>query len=180
VADRPLQLLQHKPAGQKVIRWFHGWETMHHTMVDLDNANQQEYKMLKTGKNYQATAIGDIQSSGRVTLHNELALTGSEVSINELPQGVSVPFVHSHKRNEEVYVVVKGMGRFFVDGDEFDVAEGDVIRVDPAGQRCITADSQSPLRYICIQTEAKSLVQFTEGDGVILETKPTWLQKTGA
>ena len=136
--------------------------------------------MNTTGKNYQATAIGDIQVKGRVTLHNELTLTGSEVSINELPPGVSVPFVHSHKRNEEVYIVVKGKGRFYVDGGEFEVAEGSVIRVDPAGQRCITADSQTPIRYICIQTEAKSLVQFTEGDGVILETKPTWLQEAGA
>jgi len=76
--------------------------------------------------------------------------------------------------------VVKGKGRFYVDGDEFEVAEGTVIRVDPAGQRCITADSQTPIRYVCIQTEAKSLVQFTEADGVILETKPTWLQKAGA
>ena len=132
--------------------------------------------MNTTAKNYQATSVGDIQAKGRVTLHNELALTGSEVSINELPPGVSVPFVHSHKRNEEVYIVVKGKGRFYVDGDEFEVAEGSVIRVDPAGQRCITADSQTPIRYVCIQTEAKSLVQFTEGDGVILETKPSWLK----
>ena len=132
------------------------------------------------GKNYKATSIGDIQAKGRVTLHNELALTGSEVSINELPLGVSVPFLHSHKRNEEVYIVVKGKGRFQVDGDEFEVAEGSVIRVDPVGARCITADSQTPIRYICIQTEAKSLVQFTESDGVILEAKPTWLQQAGA
>jgi len=131
--------------------------------------------MNTTAKNYQATSVGDIQAKGRVTLHKELALTGSEVSINELPPGVSVPFVHSHKRNEEVYIVVKGKGRFYVDGDEFEVAEGSVIRVDPAGQRCITADSQTPIRYVCIQTEAKSLVQFTETDGVILETKPSWL-----
>ena len=136
--------------------------------------------MNTTGKSYQATSVGDIQAKGRVTLHNELALTGSEISINELPPGVSVPFVHSHKRNEEVYIVVKGKGRFYVDGDEFEVAEGSVVRVDPAGQRCITADSQSSIRHICIQTEAKSLVQFTEGDGVILETKPTWLQQAGA
>lgn len=136
--------------------------------------------MNTTGKNYQATSVGDIQAKGRVTLHDELALTGSEVSINELPPGVSVPFVHSHKRNEEVYIVVKGKGRFYVDGDEFEVAEGSVIRVDPAGQRCITADSQTPIRYVCIQTEAKSLVQFTEGDGVILDSKPSWLKKAGA
>ena len=136
--------------------------------------------MNKTGKNFKATSVGDIQARGRVTLHNELSLTGSEISINELPPGVSVSFVHSHKRNEEVYIVVKGKGRFYVDGDEFEVAEGSVIRVDPAGQRCITADSHSPIRYICVQTEAKSLVQFTEGDGVILETKPTWLKQPGA
>ena len=132
--------------------------------------------MNATAKNYQATSVGDIQAKGRVTLHNELALTGSEISINELPPGVSVPFLHSHKRNEEVYIVVKGKGRFQVDGDEFDIAEGSVIRVDPAGARCITADSQSSIRYICIQTEAKSLVQFTEADGVILEAKPSWLK----
>jgi mannose-6-phosphate isomerase-like protein (cupin superfamily) len=136
--------------------------------------------MSKTGKNYQTTSIRDIQTRGRVTLHNELALTGSEISINELPPGVNVPFLHSHKRNEEVYIVVKGKGRFQVDGDQFDVAEGSVIRVDPDGARCITADSQIPIRYICIQTEAKSLVQFTEADGVIPETKPTWHQKAGA
>jgi uncharacterized cupin superfamily protein len=133
--------------------------------------------MNTTSKHYQATSIGDIQAKERVTLHNELALTGSEISINELPPGVSVPFVHSHKRNEEVYIVVKGKGRFYVDGDEFGVAEGSVIRVDPAGARCITADSQTSIRYICIQTEVKSLVQFTEGDGVILEAKPSWLKK---
>ena len=136
--------------------------------------------MNKTGKNYQAASFGDIQARGRVTLHHELALTGSEISVNELPPGASVPFVHAHKRNEEVYVVVKGKGRFHVDGDEFEVAEGSVIRVDPAGARCITADALSPIRYLCIQTEARSLVQFTEGDGVILETKPNWLQTAGA
>jgi mannose-6-phosphate isomerase-like protein (cupin superfamily) len=136
--------------------------------------------MNTTGRNYQATSVGDIQAKGRVTLHDEIGLTGSEISINELPPGVSVPFVHSHKRNEEVYIVVSGKGRFHVDGDEFEVAEGSVVRVDPAGQRCITADGQTPIRYVCIQTEARSLVQFTEGDGVILEAKPSWLQRANA
>lgn len=132
--------------------------------------------MNKTGKNYKATTLGDIQSTGRTTLHDRLGLSGSEISINELPPGVSVPFVHSHKRNEEVYIVIQGKGRFYIDGEEFEISEGSVIRVDPAGQRCIAADPQCPLRYICIQTEANSLVQFTENDGVIHETKPSWLK----
>ncbi|MGE5296346.1 MAG: cupin domain-containing protein [Solirubrobacterales bacterium] len=132
--------------------------------------------MEKTGTNYQVSSIGDIQTLGRVTLEEKLALTGSEISVNELPPGVSVPFVHSHKRNEEVYIILKGKGQFYVDGEEFEVKEGDVIRIDPAGARCVRADGQTAIRYICVQTEANSLVQFTRGDGVISEAKPTWLK----
>ncbi|QEM67571.1 cupin domain-containing protein [Geobacter sp. FeAm09] len=131
--------------------------------------------MEKIGKNYKVSSTGNIQELGRVTLHEQLALTGSEVSVNELPAGVSVPFVHAHKRNEEVYVIVYGKGSFYIDGDEFGVEAGDVLRIDPAGERCIKADAQSSLRFICIQAEAKSLVQFTQNDGVPCEAKPSWL-----
>ncbi len=132
--------------------------------------------MNKQGKYYKAVSIGDIQALRRITLHDELALTGSEISINELPPGASIPFVHAHKRNEEVYIIVKGKGRFYVDGDEFEIAEGSVVRVDPIGERCLTADSQSPLRYICVQAEAKSLVQFTKDDGILTQARPSWLK----
>jgi quercetin dioxygenase-like cupin family protein len=132
--------------------------------------------MEHTGANHKVSSIGNIQSLGRVTLNSKLLLTGSEISINELPAGVSIPFVHSHKRNEEVYVVLKGKGQFYIDGDEFDVEEGSVIRIDPAGARCLKADGETPIRYACIQTEAKSLVQFTEKDGLGVEAKPTWFK----
>jgi mannose-6-phosphate isomerase-like protein (cupin superfamily) len=132
--------------------------------------------MKKTGKNYRVSSVGDIQTLGRVTLKDELALTGSEISVNELPAGVSVPFVHSHKRNEEVYIILKGKGQFYIDGEEFEVEEGSVIRVDPAAARCLRADGRMPIRYACIQTEANSLVQFTRDDGVVLEVKPRWLK----
>lgn len=131
--------------------------------------------MTKTGKHYAATSIGDIQKLGRVTLHDELSLTGSEISVNEFPAGLGVPFVHAHQQNEEVYLILKGKGQFFLDGEEFPVAEGDVIRVDPAGARCIKADAQSPIRYVCIQTKAGSLLQFTQNDGVPAQGKPSWL-----
>jgi len=131
--------------------------------------------MAKIGKNYSASIIGDIQKLGRVTLHDELHLTGSEISINEFPAGVGVPFVHGHQQNEEVYLILKGKGQFFLDGEEFTVTEGDVIRVDPAGARCIKADAESPIRYVCIQTKAGSLVQHTQGDGTPAEGKPSWL-----
>lgn len=130
---------------------------------------------MKTGKHFKVSSVGEIGKVGRATLHNDLALTGSEVSINNLPAGVSVPFVHAHKRNEEVYIVLQGKGQFYIDGEEFAVAEGDVLRLDPAAARCVRADAQSPLRYLCIQTNAGSLTGFTETDGVPVDAKPSWL-----
>lgn len=130
---------------------------------------------MNSGKNYKVSSIGKLSNVGRVTLHNDLGLTGSEVSINGLPAGVSIPFVHAHKRNEEVYIVLAGKGQFYIDGEEFAVEEGSVLRLDPAAARCVKADSQSSLRYICIQTHAGSLAGFTETDGVPVEAKPSWL-----
>ena len=123
---------------------------------------------------YKLASLGDIKALGRVTLHDTLALTGSEVSINELPAGVSVPFVHAHKQNEEVYLILSGKGQFYLDGEELVLSEGDVLRVDPAAKRCIKADANSALRFICIQATANSLTQFTETDGVPADGKPSW------
>ena len=44
--------------------------------------------------NYTKTNIGN---EGRTELHERLALTGAEVSVNRLPAGVGVHFVHAHK-----------------------------------------------------------------------------------
>ena len=52
-------------------------------------------------KNY---SIG-IADGARTEFHQTLGLTGAEVSFNSLPAGVSVPFVHSHKENEEIYII---------------------------------------------------------------------------
>lgn len=124
---------------------------------------------------YKQISTGDIASLGRVTLHNELDLTGCEVSINELPAGVSVPFVHAHQQNEEVYLILAGKGQFYLDGEELSVTAGDALRVDPDVKRCMKADADSTLRFVCIQTKAGSLSQFTENDGVPAEGKPNWM-----
>ena len=44
--------------------------------------------------NYAKTNIGN---ESRVELHETLSLTGAEISINKLPAGANVPFIHSHK-----------------------------------------------------------------------------------
>ena len=89
--------------------------------------------MTRSGKNYKVISSKD---SPRREFHDELNLTGCEVSINHLKAGDSVPFVHSHKQNEEVYIVLEGSGVLYIDGEEFEVNGGDILRIDPDGKRC--------------------------------------------
>lgn len=117
-------------------------------------------------------------TASRTELHELLSLTGTEVSINNLPAGVSIPFVHAHTNNEELYIVLSGKGSFFVDGEEFLISERDCLRVDPKGERCLKAADDSALRYLCIQSRAGSLQGYTMSDGIISEEfkKPSWLK----
>ena len=50
--------------------------------------------------------IVSTKSEPRVELKEALNLSGCELSINELPANASMPFVHSHKQNEEIYLVL--------------------------------------------------------------------------
>lgn len=130
------------------------------------------------GKNYGIASIGtfggDLVEKGRTMVGEQLGLTGCEISFNATPAGGFVPFVHAHKLNEEVYIVLSGDGTFMVDGEEFAVKEGDVVRVDPAGERALKAGDNG-MTYICIQAQAGSLAQATMDDAVMCESKASWM-----
>ena len=113
---------------------------------------------------------------GKYFIGKDLGLTGCEVSLNRLPAGKGMPFVHSHKKNEELYIVLKGSGIFYMDGKEFPIQEGSLIRVDPEGERAWKAGDEN-LYFICIQAEAGSLSQATLEDGVRTTNKASWMKK---
>ena len=110
----------------------------------------------------------------RTELHELLALTGCEVSVNNLPAGAAVPFVHSHRENEELYGVLAGKGELYIDGKVVEIKAGDWFRIDPEGRRAIRAAADSAITTICIQTRKGSLRGFTMTDGVVLEEKAPW------
>ena len=120
--------------------------------------------------------LANVSFEGRTELHDLLGLTGAEVSINTLPGGVSVPFVHRHTQNEELYIVLEGQGLLYIDGEELPLKKGDCFRIDPQGARCISAAADSAITYICVQTKANSLEGFTMTDGTLTEDKPSWLK----
>lgn len=135
--------------------------------------------------NYSAEHIGPFEDllsrdflgfHGKYFIGKELGLTGCEVSLNRLPAGKGMPFVHTHQKNEELYIVLRGSGMFYVDGDEFPIQEGSLIRVAPEGERAFKAGEED-LYFICIQAEAGSLSQATLVDGVRTATKTSWMKK---
>ena len=137
-------------------------------------ANKKNYSLANAG-NLSDLAGKEIDGmKGRFMPGKALGLTGCEVSINSTPAGGFAPFVHSHKMNEEVYIIASGKGVFHVDGDEFPVQEGSVIRVAPGGKRAIKA-ADEPLVYFCIQAREGSLVQASMEDGIINDEKASWM-----
>ena len=58
-----------------------------------------------------------------------LELQNSGVSYLRLAPGERVPWGHTHKQQEEVYVVVGGSGRIKLDDEVLDLREWDAIRI---------------------------------------------------
>lgn len=114
--------------------------------------------------NYAKTNIGN---EGRVELHDTLSLTGAEISINKLPAGASVPFIHSHKNNEEIYGIIAGKGKVIIDNEEITLISGDWLRISPTAKRQFFASEDSEITYVCIQAKENSLEGFTADDAVI-------------
>ncbi len=108
----------------------------------------------------------NVTEDGRTELHDKLSLTGAEVSVNYLLAGASVPFTHSHKHNEEIYVVLEGKGKAIIDGEEVELKAGDWIRISPAGNRRFFAAEDSGIRFACIQVRENSLEGYTMDDAV--------------
>jgi len=113
-------------------------------------------------------------ANGKAFLKEITGATGTEISISILSPKTDLPIFHNHKQNEETYLILSGYGKFQVDDQCFAIAEGSVVRVAPGGVRGMTNASDEQMLYICIQSKAGSLEEYTMGDGVILEATPLW------
>ncbi len=129
-----------------------------------------EVKVLNTGAKYAHASAGSLQNiEGKLFVKDAIGATSCEISFGTLPSGAAVPFFHSHKDNEENYIILSGSGKFQVDDDVFDIAEGSVIRVATNCDRNIKCTSAQPMTYICIQAKEGSLGNFTMTDAEITE-----------
>ncbi len=111
---------------------------------------------------------------GKLFLGEKLGLSGMEVSLNTLPPGIAVPFLHRHRRHEEVYVVLAGEGEFQVDDERFPVVEGSALRIAPAGARTWRNTGKTPLIYVVIQAVEGTLENHGVDDGEVLDRPVVW------
>jgi quercetin dioxygenase-like cupin family protein len=86
------------------------------------------------------------------------------VSYFRYSPGVRSPMAHSHREQEEAYVVVEGAGRVRLDDEVRDLRRWDVLRVAPATVRAFEAGDEG-LTLIALGSDRPE-----GGDGVLADT----------
>jgi mannose-6-phosphate isomerase-like protein (cupin superfamily) len=105
---------------------------------------------------------GDIEARfARSHMHSEHL----GVSYFRYGPGFRSPFGHSHREQEEAYIVVAGSGRMKLDDEIIELRRWDVVRVAPEVVRAIEGGTEG-LEIIAIGADRPE-----EGDGVPL---PDW------
>ncbi|WP_304645958.1 cupin domain-containing protein [uncultured Duncaniella sp.] len=129
-------------------------------------------KTINSGEKFSHVSIGSVSAfDGKQFVKEATGATSCEISFGTLPTGTSVPFFHSHKANEENYIILSGSGKFQVDDNIFDIDEGSVIRVSTDCDRNLRCTSTETMTYICIQAKEGSLGGYTMTDAEITERK---------
>lgn len=149
-------------------------------------------KNVSENKNYTAVNIGSLDElsaysflhpktqaevRGKVFVKDATKGTGTEISFQVLPPKTELPYFHTHKENEETYIVLKGVGYFQVDDDYFPISEGSVIRIAPPANRGFCSTSDEPMVLVVIQARENSLNQYSAEDGERRPTEPLWRKK---
>ncbi len=125
---------------------------------------------LNKGVKYAHASVGTLKGyEGKDFVKEITGATSCEISFGTLPIGAAVPFFHSHKANEENYIFLSGKGKFQVNDEVFDIAEGSVVRVATGCDRNLKCTSEEPMTYICIQAKEGSLEGYTMTDAEVTE-----------
>lgn len=65
-----------------------------------------------------------------------------------IPPGEGYTFTHSHRKQEEVYIVIEGNGIIAIGKQLIEISRGDVVRVSPQAKRALKAHNEG-LFVIC-------------------------------
>ena len=131
-----------------------------------------QLKKLHEGSKYSHGTVGNPENfDGKVFIKDQLKASSCEISFGILKPQNAVPFFHSHKENEEIYIILSGQGTFQVDDEVFPIGAGSIIRLATNCDRNLKNTSEQNMIYICIQARENSLKNYTMSDAEITERK---------
>ena len=153
-----------------------------------NNMNMKQIEKIAVAKNFNAINVGKLSELGQYVLElgsevkipgkvfggQVLKTTGAEFSFQSFAPGTETGFLHTHKTHEELYFFLAGKGDFQVDGQEFPVSEGSVVRVSPEGLRSVRNNGSEPLVMLCVQYKGATFTADDAMDGIIADTKVEW------
>ena len=66
-----------------------------------------------------------------------------------LPPEKGYTFLHAHKEQEEVYIILQGTGVMQIEKEEIPLETGDIIRVSPETKRALKANEEKLVALCC-------------------------------
>jgi mannose-6-phosphate isomerase-like protein (cupin superfamily) len=92
-----------------------------------------------------------------------LELERSGLSYQRIPPGCRFPYGHTHRKQEEVYVVVRGSGRMKLDDEIVELEAWDAVRVPPGTWRGYEAGPEG-LEILVIAAPSEAQREDVEGE----------------
>lgn len=143
-------------------------------IAELANATAVDFGKLNEINEYVLELGPEMKIPGKVFGGSAVGATGGEFSFQSFAPGTETGFIHIHKTHEELYFFLSGKGEFQVDGEVFNVEEGSVVRVAPAGKRSVRNNGTEPLLMLCVQYLGNAFTNEDAADGIILNEKVEW------
>ena len=94
----------------------------------------------------KGTGGSDEQESEEACMQGLVSLT------NHLMQGGKSGDYHSHEDIEQVYYITKGRGKMKIDGEIYEVKEGDAVHLPPNCKHQLINDSEDWIEHLIIST----------------------------
>ncbi len=86
----------------------------------------------------------------RQFLARAMGCKGVGVSLMRLKPGEGAGYVHRHKVQEEVFIILKGTGTILLDGKRHSMPEGAMVRVGPTVYRAMGNTSRRDVVYMVL------------------------------
>ena len=140
------------------------------TASDLQPRSGKNYTRIETGPmnewNRHVIQRPGFEFAGKLFLKEALGFVGTEISINKMPPGAGVPFLHRHTTHEELYFFLSGSGEIEIDGEAIKVGPGSAFRLAPPAARSWRNTGSEPLYCIIVQADIRHPL---EKDGEIIK-----------